>query len=255
MTEPSHTGDTPADAGEARAAAADPGPDPATPDPEDDRRRDAAGRPPRKRLSDILTGIAGDTSRDVISIGNLMALLGGRARAALILIFAFPNALPAIPGTSGILGLPLLYLTFQMMLGRMPWLPKIIADRGLPRDRFAQIIDKLVPWLSRLERTLRPRWLWLTRPRAEQFWGFVCLILAIVLTLPVPLGNMLPAFAICLIALGILEKDGVWVLLGLVAAIAALVISAGVVYAIFRAIVFLAVRAFGSGPSSLEVMP
>lgn len=215
------------------------------PEAETGRKAGAGDPAPRKSLSDFLREIAEDGSRDFITIGDLMVLMGGRARAALILIFAFPNALPAIPGTSGILGLPLLYLTFQMMLGRMPWLPRIISERGLHRDKFAQIIQKLVPWLERVERNLRPRWLWLTRPGMEQFWGFLCLALAIVLTLPVPLGNMLPAFSICLVALGVLEKDGLWVLLGLVSSAVAFVISAGVVHAIFRALAYIAVSAFG----------
>jgi hypothetical protein len=228
---------------------------PPLPDPEEERRRDAPGRPPRKKLSDLLTEIAADTSREVISIADLMRLLEGRARAALILVFAFPNALPAIPGTSGILGLPLLYLTFQMMLGRLPWLPRIIADRGLPRDRFAALIDRLVPYLSRTERLLRPRWRWLTSPGAERLLGIVCFGLAIVLTLPVPLGNMLPAFAICLIALGLLERDGLWVILGLLAAVVAFLISAGVVYVIVRGVLYVILRAFGMGAGPVAVVP
>ena len=210
------------------------------------KRGEATGRPPRKKtLSEILIGIAGDDSRDFVTIAALMKALEGRARAALILIFAFPNALPAIPGTSGILGLPLLYITFQMMLGRNRWLPKINAERGLPRERFAQLIDRLGPYLARTERLLRPRWRVLSGHTAEYILGAVCLVLAIVRTLPVPLGNMLPAFSMCLIALGILERDGLWVVFGLVSSVVALVISAGVVYAIFKAIVFVILSAFG----------
>lgn len=261
MTDRPHS-DLPVPAGDAQAASEAAGNDPASGepgsgphDPEDDRRRDAAGRPHRKSLSDLLTEIAADTSRAVISIGDLLLLLEGRARAALILIFAFPNALPAIPGTSGILGLPLLYLTFQMMLGRMPWLPRIIADRGLPRDKFALLIDRVVPYLGRAERLLRPRWRWLTGPGAERLLGVVCLVLAIVLTLPVPLGNMLPAFSICLIALGLLEKDGLWVILGLISSALALVISAGVVYVIIRGVVYVILRAFGLGAEAVPGLP
>jgi len=223
------------------------------PDPEEERRRD--GRPPRKKLSDLLAEIAADTSREVISIGGLMRLLEGRARAALILIFAFPNALPAIPGTSSILGLPLLYLTFQMMLGRLPWLPRIIADRGLPRDKFALLIERLVPYLSRTERLLRPRWRWLTSPGAERLLGIVCFLLAVVLTLPVPLGNMLPAFAICLIALGLLERDGLWVILGLVVSAVAFLISAGVIYFGIRLAIIVVLAAFGLIEGPVAVVP
>lgn len=210
---------------------------------ENHQRREAS--PPKKTLSEALVEVAEDTSREFITIGTLMSSLEGRARAALILVFAFPNALPAIPGTSGILGLPLLYLTFQMMLGRNPWLPKIISDRGLSRARFAQLIDRLVPYLTRTERLLRPRWRPLSGHTAEHFLGLICLILAIVLTLPVPLGNMLPAFSMCLIALGILERDGLWVILGLISSVIALVISFGVVYAIFHTVAYLVIGALG----------
>ncbi|MCC7320496.1 MAG: exopolysaccharide biosynthesis protein [Rubellimicrobium sp.] len=216
-------------------------------DPEEERRHDAAGRhPPKKRLSEVLTEIAGDPSHDVITIGALMHLMEGRARAALILIFALPNALPAIPGTSGILGVPLLYLTSQMLMGRIPWLPRIIANRGLPRDKFALLVERMVPYLGRTERLLRPRWRPLSGHVAERFLGAICLVLAVVLTLPVPLGNMFPAFAICLIALGILERDGLWVVFGLIASAGALVVSAGVVYAISRAVLFVVLNAFAA---------
>lgn len=89
--------------------------------PEADDRRSGRPAPARsKTLSDVLTDIAVDPARDTIAINDLITLLGGRGRAGLILLFALPNVLPAPPGMSGLLGLPLLYLSFQMMLGRMP---------------------------------------------------------------------------------------------------------------------------------------
>lgn len=103
-----------------------------------------------------------------IAINDLILLLCGRGRAALILLFALPNVLPAPPGMSEVLGLPLLYLSVQMMLGRVPWLPRLIRHRAVPRDRFALPVDTLAPWLARAERLLRPRWSWFVnlRPRA-----------------------------------------------------------------------------------------
>ena len=95
--------------------------------------------PPRKRLSEILADITAVSSQSDITVSELMRLMEGRARAALILIFAFPNVLPAPPGLSALLGLPLLYLTSQMMLGRVPWLPRIIGSRGMSRVTFAAL--------------------------------------------------------------------------------------------------------------------
>lgn len=78
---------------------------------------------------------------------------------------------------SGVLGLPLLYLSFQMMLGRVPWLPRFIGHRSVPRDRFALLVDTAAPWLARAERLLRPRWSWLVNHRAERVIGAFCLLL------------------------------------------------------------------------------
>ncbi len=211
---------------------------------DDDRRSDASGRTKKKSLSTILAEIGDDTARDHIAVSDLIYLLGSRGRAALILIFAFPNVLPAPPGLSGALGLPLLYLSFQMMMGRLPWLPKFIGERSMPRERFAQLVARLGPWLARAERLLRPRWSFLVGPGAEKGLGALCLVLAAVLALPIPFGNMLPALAICLIALGVLERDGVWVVAGSVVGLASLVLVAGIVYALVKSAVFLLLNAF-----------
>jgi hypothetical protein len=210
----------------------------------EDRRGGAPGRPGRKTLSRILTEIGEDPSRDEVAVEDLVVILGGRGKAGLMLLFALPNVLPAPPGLSGVLGLPLLYLSFQMMLGRVPWLPGIIGDRSMPRDRFAQLVERLGPWLSRAERLLLPRWSPLVSHGAERVLGALCLVLAAVLALPIPFGNMLPAFAICLIALGILERDGVWVAIGTVVGTGALLLVAGVVYAIVKAAIFILLNAF-----------
>ncbi len=210
----------------------------------------AAGRVPsddppvyRKRLSRVLDEIAADDDRDRVSIADLMSLLGARATGALLFLFALPTALPSPPGTSSVLGLPLVYLSAQMALGRTPWLPRFIAARSMSRADFAATIARASPLIARAERLLRPRLSVLVRGGAERAIGAFCLMLAIVLLLPVPLGNMLPAFSICLIALGILERDGVWVLGGVAIGCASIALVAGVIYALAKAALYLVVNA------------
>ena len=53
-----------------------------------------------------------------------------------------------------------------------------------------------------------------SRVVADRFVGVVALVMALVLTLPIPLGNRLPAVAIIIISLGLAERDGVWVGVG-----------------------------------------
>lgn len=211
---------------------------------DDDRRRNAPGRVRKKPLSAILSDIGADATQETVVVGDLITLLGGRGRAALILLFAFPNVLPAPPGLSGVLGLPLIYLSLQMMLGGKPWLPRFIGARGMPRERFAKLVERLGPWLAQAERLLQPRWDLLVSHQAERVIGLLCLVLAAVLSLPIPLGNVLPAFAICLVALGVLERDGIWVAAGTGVGVASLTLVAGIIYALAKSAIFLLLNAF-----------
>ncbi len=198
--------------------------------------RHSVGRLP---LSQVLHGLANDPIRERISIVDLLAALGDRAIGALLFIFAFPNVLPTPPGTSAVLGAPLLFLAAQLAFGRQPWLPAIITKRSMSRDDFQSLIRRIAPWLARAEKLLKPRMSSLALPPMEYLIGLVCLLLAILLALPIPLGNMLPALAISLIALGVLERDGVWVLAGLVTAGLAMMVVSGVVFAMIKTGIYL----------------
>ena len=131
-----------------------------------------------------------------------------------------------------------------MMLGRIPWLPKLIASRSMTRNDFGHLVERVTPWLGWADRFMAPRLQTLVDPRAEKFLGAFCLILSIVLVLPIPLGNMLPAFAVCLIALGVLERDGLWILIGITLGLGSLVIVATVVYALAKTAIYLLMNAF-----------
>ena len=198
--------------------------------------RQTAGRLP---LSQVLHVLADDPIRERISIGDLLAALGDRAIGALLFIFAFPNVLPTPPGTSAILGAPLLFLAAQLAFGRPPWLPAIITKRSMSRDDFQSLFRRISPWLARAEKLLKPRLSSLALPPMEYLIGLVCLLLATLLVLPIPLGNMLPALAISLIALGVLERDGLWVLAGMVTAGLAIVVVSGVVFALIKTGIYL----------------
>ena len=186
------------------------------------------------RLSAILVAIASAQDRDRISIGDLLEALKRRALGALMFIFAVPTALPMPPGVSTVLGAPLLFLTIQLMLGMQPWLPRLITERSLSRVDFERVVLKVTPWLARAERIMRPRLTFLAHRPFIYFSGFAAFAMAVILFLPIPLGNMLPSVAICIIALGLLERDGVWILIGL----AVCALSVFIVWGVFWAIVF-----------------
>lgn len=197
------------------------------------------------RLSAILTAIASAQDKDRISIGDLLEALRRRALGALMFIFAVPTALPMPPGVSAITGAPLLFLSLQLMLGLQPWLPKIITSRSLSRVDFERVVKKVTPWLARAEAIMRPRLQFLAKRPAVHVVGFACLAMSIILFLPIPLGNMLPSVAISIMALGLLERDGIWIIIGLVTAVLSVVVVWGVVWAMLFAALFVIRNVFG----------
>ena len=193
-------------------------------------------------LSRLLRELADDTTRERVAVGDLLQALGDRAIGALLFIFAFPNILPVPPGTSAVLGAPLVFLAAQLTFGMRPWLPGIISRRSMSRLDFHGMVRRVAPWLERAEKLLRPRASVLTLPPLEYAVGLICLLLATVLILPIPLGNMLPALSISLLALGLLERDGYAIVTGLVATALSAVVVSGVIWGVIKSIIFMVAK-------------
>ena len=92
------------------------------------------------------------------------------------------------------------------------------------RGDFLALVERATPLLRRLEAIVRPRIGWLAGDWTMVPIGAICLVLAVIITLPVPLGHMLPGAAISLLALGLMERDGLAIGLGLVTAAVALTV-------------------------------
>lgn len=186
-------------------------------------------------LSEVLARIASDGTRERVSVADLLQLASDRAYGALLFIFALPNVVPMPPGTSAVLGLPLVLLAAQFLYGRKtPWLPRMVARRSIMRTEFIALLARINPVLRRVERILRPRLGVLVSPTAERVLGIVLLGLSLILFLPIPFGNMLPAAAICLMSLALVEHDGLIVVLGALLGILSVVVVWGALLVLAR---------------------
>ena len=195
-------------------------------------------------LSQLLRKLADDTTREHIAVGDLLNALGERAIGALLFIFAFANILPVPAGTSAVRGAPLVFLAAQLEFGMRPWLPGLISRRSMSRLVFLGMIRRVVPWLKRAEKLFRPRTSVLALPLFEYLVGGICLLLATILVLPIPLGNMLPALSISVLALGLLARDGYAIATGLVAAAISAVVVSGVIWDVIKGIIFMITEVF-----------
>lgn len=182
-----------------------------------------------RRLSHLFAQLARDANGRV-TIASIRDALGDRSFAALLVFFAALNLLPLPPGASAVLGLPLLIIAAQMMYGsKRAWLPRFVAEKSLSAEQFRSVMDKVVPHLVRLERFVTPRYWPFWRKRGERIIGTMTFFLAVIVTLPIPLGNWLPAFAASLLGLALSERDGVLFAVGSVVAMASLAVVVFVV--------------------------
>jgi hypothetical protein len=196
-------------------------------------------RPRPRRTSEILLDFARRLTGERVKLSDLDQLLGERSFGFLLLLFALPNALPhGLPGISTLTGIPMGLIAFQMVIG-LPraYLPRWLGERSLHRDNFLRLVEKTAPFLEKMERVLKPRWLVLTGATGERLLGAFCLLLAVVLALPIPFGNLLPAIGVALIALGLIEKDGVLVSCGFAVGAVSLAVVWGVLWAMIEAAV------------------
>jgi hypothetical protein len=157
-----------------------------------------------------------------------------------MLIFALPNLIPLpIPGISTVLGTPLIVLSYQLVKGRdVPWFPKWLARRSIECSKLKKAILYILPYLQRLEAILKPRLSFLVDPPMERFIAAICLAMAVIMVLPIPLGNWFPAVTICLFLLAIIERDGMMAILGFITSIISVSLISTVLFALFKAILF-----------------
>ena len=153
---------------------------------------------------------------DRVRLGDFIDALGHRAFGLAILIFALANiVISHVPGISTILSFPIILISLQMVAGaHRPWLPKAIADRELKRETLEKIVARSCAVLHKVEVFIKPRLLFLVM-RTDRMLGVACLIFSIVLALPILFGNWLPAWALALVALGMIERDGLLILGGI----------------------------------------
>ncbi len=189
----------------------------------------------RQRVSEVLTELAGDGSGQ-LHLGDVVAALGDRGYGLVIFILALPNVLPIyIPGLSAIFGVPLALIALQMMLGMpRPWLPQALLQRPLRRGEFANMTRRILPWLLRLERALKPRLPLLTSSWAERAIGLFALILATMLALPIPLTSIPLGGALALVGIGLIERDGLVLIGGVATGLVAIAYSGLATFAIWE---------------------
>jgi hypothetical protein len=186
---------------------------------------------PARKLSEELVDLRTRAGEGPITLREVIQILGGRAYLLLVLLLSLPFITPLpLPGLSVPFGLAIALISLRLSLGQRPWLSKALQRKELPAGFIAKVFRVAEKVLRFLEKFLRPRVTFLTdTPLLRQLHALLMLVaaLALLLPLPIPFTNSFPAWTILLVAAGLLERDGAFVLAGYV------VFAAGVLYFVF----------------------
>lgn len=186
------------------------------------------------RTSQILLALASQPG-ERLTVRDIMAILQDRAFALLIVLLGLPNCLPMPPPIPLVCGLLLTLVAIQIIFGReAPWLPRQLLNRSLARTDVERAVGRAMPAFRRLERFSRPRMTFLDTPIAMRIMGLIILVMALGLLFAPPFVGQIPlGLAVCLVGLGLVERDGLVIVGGLIIGSIGMVLSLGFVYAIF----------------------
>jgi hypothetical protein len=172
------------------------------------------------------------------TVEQIVDAIGESRIGTSLMLFSIPGMLP-VPGTSNLVGIPAGLVAGHLIIGKNEIkLPQFILQRSVPRRSLTVAIHAILPVLEKVERAVKPRHQWASHPATLRALGVLVFLLALVIAFPNAGLNIPHAASIFIISLGLVERDGLAILLGVVAGLASLVLltGAGVTAEVLRSI-------------------
>lgn len=171
----------------------------------------------KEKVLQILLVFLKNIQSDTFTVHELVAALKERSLGILLLIVAIPNAclIASIPMVSFIFGFIVILVSIQIIFRpHRIKVPNVIGNKTFSKKQLEYILNKYTSHLIKIEKYIKIRWPFLTSTIGEIILGIICLIHGILIILPIPLGNFLPGIALAFLALGVIEKDGLFIVIG-----------------------------------------
>ncbi len=143
-------------------------------------------------------------------LGELVNAFGERGFGALMVFFGLLNAIASpIPGSTTVLGAPLLLICLQLVIrSDQLWMPRWALASSMPRENYRAVITKVSRPLLFVERLSRPRFSVMSNEVSEVLIGIVASLLTCIVMLPIFGGNLFPSLFVALFGFGLMQRDG-----------------------------------------------
>jgi hypothetical protein len=174
---------------------------------------------PSRTLSETLVATARSITGDTVTLRELLELVGEQGMLIFCMILMLPFMLPvSIPGVSTVFSFVVIFIGIGVTLNRVPWLPDRLMRRTVASANLIPALEKGAQFATRIDRFIRPRILWMTHGATiNRLNGLALIFGGALLILPlglVPFSNTLPGLAIVFLCAGMLQRDGVFILMG-----------------------------------------
>jgi hypothetical protein len=169
-----------------------------------------------------------------VSLSALAEAHGGAWQATLLVVLAAPCMLP-IPGVGTLLSVALALLGLMLWQAPRPDLPPRLGRLSLPREGATSSLALLARFYDIAWRLTRPRMSLLAGPSARWWLGPMTVLMAVLIFLPIPFGNLLPAVSLMLAGVALAARDGLLMLASLGVGAGALASSAALILLGWRA--------------------
>ncbi|GLK50339.1 protein exod [Brevundimonas intermedia] len=165
-------------------------------------------------FSDVLEEL-GEGDDPKLKLEELVAAFGERGFGAMILILSMLALLPWPPGGKAVFAVPIILMSLELAFQRSSiWLPRWALNTSISRAAYRAGVSRIMKTVRYVENLTQPRIPFLTGEVADTITGLICVILALIMALPIPFGDALPGIALVFFALGMMQRDGVAILLG-----------------------------------------
>ncbi|MBD0416097.1 exopolysaccharide biosynthesis protein [Oryzicola mucosus] len=172
-------------------------------------------------LAETLLRAINSIDGDTVTLRRLFLIIGEQGLLVLCALLTVPFLLPvSIPGVSTVFGAAIILISIGITLNRLPWLPRFLLDRNLETERLLPVLRKGLSIVQRADRYIHRRLdVLVDGVFINRLNGAAIVFSGLLLMLPlglIPFSNTLPALAILSMALGLSQRDGVFVLGGYV---------------------------------------
>lgn len=167
-------------------------------------------------LGETLLTVARQLTSETVTLREVLALLGEQGMLVFCAFLVLPFLIPvSIPGVSTVFGAVIILLGIAITLNRLPWLPERLMHRPINVEKLVPVLERGAKFVSRFDRLTHPRLTWLTATGLlNRAHGAALTFSAVLLIFPlglIPFSNTLPALAILFLALGMLQRDGLFI--------------------------------------------